>query len=88
MTLAYSWVCADLATTSSTMTHSGPNKATTYMTQSHKTIERILRNLLNEIENEQDKTEQYRAMERLLKFSQTRIEILRGDALQLVEDDD
>ncbi len=70
------------------MTHSGPNKATTYMTQSHKTIERILRNLLNEIENEQDKTEQYRAMERLLKFSQTRIEILRGDALQLVEDDD
>ena len=58
------------------------------MTQTHKTIERILRNLLNEIENEHDKTEQYRAMERLLKFSQTRIEILKGDSLDLMEDED
>jgi len=58
------------------------------MTQTHKTIERILRNLLNEIENEHDKTEQYRAMERLLKFSQTRIEILKGDAFELMEDED
>jgi len=58
------------------------------MTPTQEVIQRILWNLLIEIENEEDKTEQYRAMERLLKFSQTRYEILKGDALELVEDDD